>query len=260
MNAMDTISDNELILFHYRDGIDAERIAEIDSALLVSATLRTRYAQLQLVLDRVDSQPVPEVDDRFVERIWRKLDARIDAAQPAKMHTNIGARIRSLLHTMLQPRPAFAAACVLVIAIGIGFYAGRWSAPEPDEIAQTRANAMAARVLDVYVSEHLRSTEGLLLTAVNGDDSPILGSNRDLAAALVDSNRLYAQAATRAGDTRLANFLRQLEPVLIDLANRSPDAAIQSSDGLRDYLRKTDLLFQVRATQARIDGAGQHRT
>lgn len=257
---MDTISDNELILFHYRDGIDAERIAEIDSALLVSATLRTRYAQLQLVLDRVDSQPVPEVDDRFVERIWRKLDARIDAAQPAKMHTNIGARIRSLLHTMLQPRPAFAAACVLVIAIGIGFYAGRWSAPEPDEIAQTRANAMAARVLDVYVSEHLRSTEGLLLTAVNGDDSPILGSNRDLAAALVDSNRLYAQAATRAGDTRLANFLRQLEPVLIDLANRSPDAAIQSSDGLRDYLRKTDLLFQVRATQARIDGAGQHRT
>lgn len=260
MNAMDTISDNELILFHYRDGIDAERIAEIDSALLVSATLRTRYAQLQLVLDRVDSQPVPEADDRFVERIWRKLDARIDAAQPAKMHTNIGARIRSLLHTMLQPRPAFAAACVLVIAIGIGFYAGRWSAPEPDEIAQTRANAMAARVLDVYVSEHLRSTEGLLLTAVNGDDSPILGSNRDLAAALVDSNRLYAQAATRAGDTRLANFLRQLEPVLIDLANRSPDAAIQSSEGLRDYLRKTDLLFQVRATQARIDGAGQHRT
>lgn len=257
---MDTISDNELILFHYRDGIDAERIAEIDSALLVSATLRTRYAQLQLVLDRVDSQPVPEADDRFVERIWRKLDARIDAAQPAKMHTNIGARIRSLLHTMLQPRPAFAAACVLVIAIGIGFYAGRWSAPEPDEIAQTRANAMAARVLDVYVSEHLRSTEGLLLTAVNGDDSPILGSNRDLAAALVDSNRLYAQAATRAGDTRLANFLRQLEPVLIDLANRSPDAAIQSSEGLRDYLRKTDLLFQVRATQARIDGAGQHRT
>jgi hypothetical protein len=29
---------------------------------------------------------------------------------------------------------------------------------------------------------------------------------------------------------------------------------------LRDYLRKTDLLFQVRATQARIDVAGRHRT
>ncbi|MEO8459514.1 MAG: hypothetical protein ABI451_03205 [Dokdonella sp.] len=257
---MNTISDNELILFHYRDGLDAARVAEIENALLVSATLRTRYAQLQLVLDRVDSQPVPEADDRFVERILRKLNARIDASQPAPLHSDIGARIRSLLHAMLQPRPAFAAACVLVIAIGLGFYAGRWSAPEPDEIAQTRANAMAARVLDVYVSEHLRSTEGLLLTAVNGDDSPIMASNRDLAAALVESNRLYAQAAMRAGDTRLANFLRQLEPVLIDLANRSPEAAIQSSDGLRDYLRKTDLLFQVRATQARIDGAGQHRT
>jgi hypothetical protein len=84
--------------------------------------------------------------------------------------------------------------------------------------------------------------------------------NRDLAASLVDSNRLYAQAATRSGNTRLADFLRQLEPVLLELANQSPDTAVQSIDGLRDYLKKTDLLFQVRATQARIDAAGKHST
>jgi hypothetical protein len=85
-------------------------------------------------------------------------------------------------------------------------------------------------------------------------------SNSDVAATLVESNRLYAAAAARAGNTRLADFLRQLEPVLIDLANQPADASIQSRDGLRDYLRKTDLLFQVRATQARIDSAGKHKT
>jgi hypothetical protein len=149
---------------------------------------------------------------------------------------------------------------VLSLAIAIGFYVGRWSAPQPDEIAQTRANAMAVRVLDTYVAEHLRTTESLLLTAVNSDDTQLRAGNRDLAAQLVDSNHLYALAAARSGNTRLADFLRRLEPVLIDLANQPADASVQSIDGLRDYLRKTDLLFQVRATQARIDAEGRHRT
>jgi hypothetical protein len=114
--------------------------------------------------------------------------------------------------------------------------------------------------LDTYVAEHLRTTESLLLTAVNSDDTQLRAGNRDLAAQLVDSNHLYALAAARSGNTRLADFLRRLEPVLIDLANQPADASVQSIDGLRDYLRKTDLLFQVRATQARIDAEGRHRT
>jgi hypothetical protein len=42
------------------------------------------------------------------------------------------------------------------------------------------------------------------------------------------------------------------------LANQPADAPVQSLDGLRDYLRRTDLLFQVRATQARIEPADRH--
>ena len=57
----------------------------------------------------------------------------------------------------------------------------------------------------------------------------------------------------------MAEFLRRLEPVLIDLANQPPDAGIGTSAGLRDYLDKTDLLFEVRTTKARIDPAGSHR-
>jgi len=98
------------------------------------------------------------------------------------------------------------------------------------------------------------------LTAVNSDNAGFGAGGSDLAATLADSNRLYAAAAARSGNARLADFLRQLEPVLIDLANQPADAPVQSREGLRDYLRKTDLLFQVRATQARIDNTGKHRT
>jgi len=257
VNVMQPISDNDLILYYYRDGIDAARITEIDDALFASPQLRSRYTRLQHLLGGVDSVPVAEPDAEFAERVWRRLDARLP---PSSARSNWLARLRDALQTLQVSPAAFATACVLSLAIAIGFYVGRWSAPQPDEIAQTRANAMAVRVLDTYVAEHLRTTESLLLTAVNSDDTQLRAGNRDLAAQLVDSNHLYALAAARSGNTRLADFLRRLEPVLIDLANQPADASVQSIDGLRDYLRKTDLLFQVRATQARIDAEGRHRT
>jgi hypothetical protein len=254
---MNPISDNDLILYFYRDGLDSARIAEIDDELFVSVPLRQRYTELQRVLREIDAEPALQPDAGFNERVWQKLAARIDATQARAPRRPWLAGLQSLL---TPPRMALAATCLLLVAVGAGYYAGRWSAPQPDAIAQAHANAMAAHVLDAYVAEHLRTTEGLLLTAVNSDSAQLRAGNRDLAASLVDSNRLYALAAARSGNARLADFLRQLEPVLLDLANQSSDASVQSIDGLRDYLQKTDLLFQVRATQARIDAAGKHST
>jgi len=240
---MQPITDNDLILYFYRDGLEKHRIDEIDDALLSSPSLRERYVALKRMLTTVDGAPVIEPDLEFTDRMWRKLAAQIDDAKPSR---------RTVHRRVFTPlRFAMAASVLLAIAAGIGYYVGRSNAPQQ--------NAMAARVLDAYVADHLRATEGLLLTASNSDSTEVLAGNRELAQSLVQSNRLYALAAVRAGNTRLADFLRQLEPVLLDLANRPADASIQSIDGLRDYLRKTDLLFEVRATQARLDTADKHK-
>jgi hypothetical protein len=255
---MNSISDEDLILHHYRDGLDPARIAQIDDALFASAQLRERQAAIQRMLAEVDAQPVPTPDADFSARLWRQLEPRLFARTPITPRDSW----RDRLHAWLNPpRVAWAAAaCVVALAIGVGFYAGRRSAPAPDVIAQQRADDAALRILDAYVSAHLRATEGVLLTASNSDSADLLDGNRELAATLVDANRLYARAATRAGNTRLADFLRQLEPVLISLANPPSSAPIKANEGLRDYLRATDLLFQVRATQARLDRNGDRRT
>ena len=253
-NRNPNISDNELILYFYRDGLSPRRIDEIDDALFASPPLRLRYTELQRMLHEIDAGPAPEPDAEFTQRMWRNLAAQIERAPLQR-----SARRRGWFGTGFAPRFALAATALIAIAVGVGYYAGRITAPQPDEIAQARANARAAHVLDAYVAEHLRTTEGLLLTAANSDNAELLAGNRALAQSLVDSNRLYALAAARSGNARLADFLRQLEPVLLELANQPADASIQSFDGLRDYLRKTDLLFQVRATQARLDPADKHR-
>lgn len=254
---MNSISDNDLILYFYKDGLDAGRIAEIDAALHAMPDLRERYSRLQRVLGAVDAAPATEADADFTARIWQRLERRIEQSTPSHVHRGWRDRLLDLLQSLLSPRFAVAATCVLALAAGIGYYAGRSSATHD---ASVRESAMAARVLDAYVADHLRATEGLLLTASNSDSANLRAGNADLAATLADSNRLYASAAARAGNTRLADFLRQLEPVLIELANQPADASVESVEGLRDYLRKTDLLFQVRATQARIEPAGKHKT
>jgi hypothetical protein len=254
---MNTISDNDLILYFYQDGLDAGRIAQIDAALRNSETLRARYRELQRTLHSVDAGAAIEPDAAFTQRVWQRLEQRIEQSSPAPARIGWRARLHDLLQSLLSPRFALAATCMLALALGIGYYAGRSSATHESNAPES---AMAARVLDAYVSDHLRATEGLLMTAANSDSAELPAGNSDLAATLVESNRLYAVAAARSGNTRLADFLRQLEPVLIDLANQPADASVQSRDGLRDYLRKTDLLFQVRATQARIDTAGKHKT
>jgi len=176
----------------------------------------------------------------------------------ATRRASLSDRLHALIESMRPQRLAWSAAFALVVAVGVGFYAGRRSAPPPDPASN--ADAMALRVLDAYVAAHLRATEGVLVTASNSGSGALLDGNRELAASLVESNRLYALAAARSGNARLADFLRQLEPVLMSLANQSDGGAVQSSEGLRDYLHATDLLFQVRATEARLDRSGDRRT
>jgi hypothetical protein len=249
------ISDNDLILYFYRDGLSAERMIEIDNALFAQYELRQRYNELQRLLHDVDCAPALEADAEFTQRVWHKLAARIEA-EP--LRTRLRIRWFDAMRARVALFPAYVTASLLVVAAAIGFYAGKHETIPTDEVAQART--ASARVLDAYVADHLRATEGLLLTAVNSDSSELNAGNRELAGALVESNRLYALAAAHSGNARLADFLRQIEPALLELANQPADAPVQSREGLREYLRKTDLLFQVRATQARVDAANRHRT
>lgn len=257
---MNPISDDDLVLYHYRDGLDAAALAGIAAALDASAELRARYASIERTLARVDALPEPQPDPDFNARLWRQLEPRLQS-RTIVQRTTWRERMQSLMAWLSPPRLAFAgAACALVLAVGIGFYAGRHSVPEAPSVASVQADAAAGRVLDAYVAAHLRATEGVLMTASNSDSTTLLDSNRELAASLVESNRLYALAAARAGNTQLADFLRQLEPILISLANQTPASSIEPAQGLRDYLRSTDLLFQVRATEARLDKPAPRKT
>lgn len=265
---MSLITDDDLVLYHYHDGLDVARIEEIAVALAASRALRERYAAIERAVvqfGRDELAPDPDLG----ARLWRRLEPQLEAAglltspSPAPGSTSVTGQ--SALHRLrawlasLPPRGGLVAAAVLVIAIGAGFLLGRQSVNVSSPVASTTAQAAAGRVLDAYVASNLRATERVLLTASNSGDASLLEGNRELAQSLVESNRLYALAAARAGNAPLADFLQKLEPILLSLANQPGTATVQSSEELRRFLDATDLLFQVRATEARLDRDGKRR-
>ena len=265
---MSPITDDDLVLYHYHDGLDATRIAQITTALATMPALRERYAAIERAVAHFGQNEIA-LDPDLGARLWQRLEPQLKEAgviaspSSTRDHARVtGQSALNRLRAWFAPTPlqtAFVAAAVLVVAIGAGFLLGRQSVTVSPLVASTAADAAAARVLDAYVAANLRATERVLLTASNSGDASLLEGNRELAQSLVESNRLYTLAAARAGNARLADFLRQLEPVLLSLANQPGTAAVQSSEDLRRFLDATDLLFQVRATEARLDRDGKRR-
>ncbi|HEY7641464.1 MAG TPA: hypothetical protein VH814_17180 [Steroidobacteraceae bacterium] len=259
---MNPITDDDLVLYRYRDGLDAARIQEIEAALAESPALRDRYAAIERAIANFDTKDI-EPDPDFGSRLWRQLAPEL---KKSGVIASPGPRTVDRLREWLAPPRtgfAFALAATVLIAVAVGFIVGRESVTvtvPPRVVASNQVEeAAAARVLEAYVAANLRATEGVLLTASNSGDASLLEGNRELAQSLVESNRLYALAATRAGNTQLATFLRQLEPVLLSLANQPGTATLQSSEDLRHFLDSTDLLFQVRTIEARLDRTGKRR-
>ncbi|HEY0232334.1 MAG TPA: hypothetical protein VGC55_13870, partial [Dokdonella sp.] len=150
---MNPITDDDLILFRYRDGLDAARLADIERELAVSPELRARYAAIEHMLAHIDAQPQPQADADLGARLWRQLEPRLAQAGVTRARASWRDRVHALVESLRPQRLAWAGAFALALALGVGFYAGRQSAPAVD--AASSADATALRVLDAYVAAHL---------------------------------------------------------------------------------------------------------
>ncbi len=257
----DPISDDELVLYHYRDGLTAARIAEIEDRLFIDPELRRRMNELLATLNEVDALPLAEPDPGFEARVWTAIEPELDR-RPREPAPSFASGWRRGIAALLAPRPIAVLAVVALVAIGTTTYI---NAPGPQGPPPTvasgdgpRVNEVhggeirgAARVRSYYVAEHLRATENLLLTVAN-DRGGSVQPPPERVADLLAANRVYQQAAERSGDPRVVTVLRQVEPLLIDLANRDGTSAIQDQDSWRAHLQRSDLLFQMRAVGAAL--------
>jgi hypothetical protein len=246
MNTPIAYSDAELIAYYWQDGLDAARSADIAAALAQSAALQARYAglvrELELLATAWPAQAQPQPDASFEARLWQRIDAHLGENDATPRIATSAAR--TWAHRRRFAAPAmpwrWAMAATLLLALGAGYLLGRHDAPREPALAQLSDDG-AQRLLAAYLIGHLDRAEQTFLIAANSPEQD--DTAQRLAAELLQSHRLYAQAAARAGKPQLAAFLRDIEPVLRELA--MPDGA--GAQAARARIEQDDLTFKTRA-------------
>jgi hypothetical protein len=226
------INDDELLLYYYRDGLEAADRARIGAAISAEPELARRLHALVARLDAAAAQPevpVPaHVQQRFRDALDRAAQAR--RSSPAR---------RTLLR---RPRWQLAAAAAAVLALVVTFESLRATRPLASSnppVASNQTTGDAGSAYEHGLKFHLASTERQIASL--GAAPP--EERAKMIDAIIGQNRIYALAAERAGEPQLARVLRAFNPILEDVANgRSKSTAAALSQ----------LSFELRVMQARL--------
>jgi hypothetical protein len=229
------LTDEELLLDYYGEGTSSDR-ARVQAHLERCLECRSVDRELRSVLSAVETTPLSEPPSDFEREMW----ARIEPLLPVR-----GAPTHDW--TWMMPRMAAAAAVVVMIAAA--FAAGRlWDRPAEPPALMTDDSDRAERLLRAEVGDHLERSQRVLVELVNADmaTADLMTGDRARAADLVAAGRLYRRSVETIGDDEIGALLEDLERVLVELANGSPDAGPDELARLRERIAEQDLLFRVR--------------
>lgn len=238
------ISDNDLLLYYYRDGLDSAERARIAAALSEQPELAARLHRLVARLDAAAATPEVPVPEH-VQRRWQvALDRAAAGETVADRETRAG--------FFGNPMWRMAAAACLVVIVALGVKLAMQ--PAPEQVAEEGAAAQVplAPQTDSLSYErglrvHLASTEQSLQDLDGASDE----ERSRLIETIIAQNRLYAVAAERANEPQLARVLRSFTPILELLAS---DAGAQSAGEI------AQLNFELKVMQARLDAATANRS
>ena len=217
------ISDDQLLLYYYRDGLDPTERARIATALARDPELAQRLHRLVAQLDTAAEMP--------------------DVPVPA----HIQQRWQAALATRARSRPSFRwqalAATVALLAVLLTVWVSM--KPTPERVAHEPSQTTAMPDPAAYergLRWHLANTEQRLAKLDNAQPD----ERARLIGAIIEQNRMYALAADRANEPQLARVLRAFTPILESLTDERRETSAADI---------AQLSFELRVMQARLKAA-----
>jgi len=200
----DPISDDDLLFFHWQDGLDVARMQQIAECLRRDPLLAARHAALVADLAQLRDHQAPASDDLLEARLLKSLTSAQSAAAP-------NAHRRAW-------RIGVPLAAAVALAIGL---TANWRDPAPPSPDPPH------RIATSSPGDRLARQVAFELDAAGSNLARLPELDPAARAALIDQwlmqNQALAAAAERAGETRLARTLRAFEPLLREL--EAPNAA-----------------------------------
>jgi len=243
------ITEEDLILLFYGEHKDPSLAAKVAESEELSARFDSLCNELRLA----DAyQPPPRGDD-YGATVWQRISPQLTTVQ-----SHSGGRWKTWLASISQPRFSLAGALSVALVAVLAFTLGRNGGQDPAryptgpldglEYAQTGINS--GRLLTRSVSAHLGQVNLVLTQFANTDKSS--ASEAEYATDMLVANRLYRQAAASQGKTKLAAFLAELEPLLIELAHEAHAGSPLTRERMQQEVRN-GLLFKVRVMNKQLN-------
>ena len=235
------ITDDDLTLLYYGEHEDPALAVTVAK----SEELSARYDALCAELKLADAYQPPQRGDDYGAEVWQRISSQLgEEEKPAS-------RFGAWLASFVQPRFSLAGALSIALVAALAFMLGRngpqdigngASAPAgvtPSSIAEIDSD----RLLKRSVSAHLDQVNIVLTQFVNTSETS--ANETEYATDMLVANRLYRQAAEAQGNQKLAVFLADLEPLLIELAYQAQSGSSATRERMQQEV-KDGLLFRVR--------------
>jgi hypothetical protein len=238
------ISDNDLLLYYYRDGLDAVERERIATALSEQPELAVRLHRLVARLDAAVMTP----DVPVPEQVQQRWQAALDQAAAGPTLASEKPRRQGYSISRWSFIAAAAAGVLLIVSLTVTLQSSRdgiVDSGSPTQIASTATDDSSAYERGLRL--HLASTEVQLSNLDNASDE----ERARLIETITAQNRLYAIAAERANEPQLARVLRAFTPVLERLA-------VDRNDETSDEVAQ--LTFEMNVIQARLAAARSNKS
>jgi hypothetical protein len=242
------ISDEDLLLYYYRDGLEPDERARIGAALTAQPELARRLHALVARLDAAAALPEVDVPDATRQR-WQQALTQAERAPVKLVRAEVPARRRAWSRPQWQ-----IAAGVGAVALALALFRGL---PEKPPVVAEQPNVTApgtkddASAYEHGLKWHLASTERQIASL----DQATPEERAKLVEAIIGQNRIYALAAERAGEPQLARVLRAFTPLLESAARGE---AAGGNPATEEDLAQ--LAFELRVMQARLGAAAKPPT
>jgi hypothetical protein len=228
MSVHDEITGDDLLLYHYDDGLDAADRVRIATALNGQPELAARLQALVARLDAaaaITDVPVPlQTQQRWHAALEHAIATETQSTPDS-----------SLLHRWRWRAVAAATIVAVAIAFRLGMQIGAVDRTQP--MLATNASSRCECGLKWHLAAVERQLAGL--SASSGEERIALID------AVIAQNRIYAIAAARGGDRRLAGALRSFTPILERLARND---SVNDEPGAE----MAQLNFELQVIQARL--------
>jgi len=246
---MNTIKDEDLVLLFYGEHDDPELAAKVAK----DAELSARFEALCVDLKLADAYRPPHRGGDYGADVWQRISPRL-----IEKDNKTDGRVKSWLSGFAQPRFSLAGVLSITLVAAMAFVLGRNATHEGPEAPSGALNVPAiaqvgidsGRLLTQSVSGHLEQVNLVLTQFANSTSTS--DREAEYATDMLVANRLYRQAAATQGNHKLAAFLAELEPLLIEMAYEAQSGSPATRERMQKEVRE-GLLFRVRVMNAQLN-------